>query len=257
MKWRRFFIVGLGVLYLLVLTSPLSVVKAKNLTTPDFIWPYSGIPGRDFYITQGCHADGWGKFVGGIPSTCAIDFTHYSGGEKINCGYPAMAPVSGEFTNIGNDGYGNTAGILKGVRYLVFMLHGDFVPSGHLNQGDIIGYENTHGLSSACHWHITVFDTSANQWVNPLNLQPVGSKGAITTTLDISKIQVAAPQINFELLPVSEGFRTIQLTPSVSAVESGTPPSQSSQDPQPDLLLLAILFGAIFFLTKVLRPNSK
>ncbi|MBI2430952.1 MAG: hypothetical protein HYV39_02980 [Candidatus Levybacteria bacterium] len=163
-------------------------VKAQG---EGFLWPYVGVSGRDWYPTQGCHSDGWGGAVGGIPSTCAVDFTRYSGGEKVNCGEPAMAPVSGDFTNFGADAGGSTTAVIKGQAYWVFFVHGDFVPSGYLKQGDIFGYENTHGNSSACHWHMSVFDVNQSSWVNPNTLQTVGVPAGAgqVVNLDVAKVQ--------------------------------------------------------------------
>lgn len=257
-KWPKQLSLALGVLYLLV-SLTFTNVKAKNQIAQQadegFLHPYEG---KTFYWTNGngsCHKDGWGKYVGGIPSTCAVDFTHYPSGEKINCGEPAMAPVSGEFTPLGNDGYNNPAAVLKGTRYWVFFLHGEYVPAGYLKQGDIFGYENTHGNSTACHWHMTVFDTTTNSWVNPKTLQSVGvPAGAGAATLDTAQIQADLPHMN--LLPVSDGFQPIILTPTPTAPAiTETPPSQPSQG-SPDLMPLVILLGAILLLSIWMRQST-
>lgn len=184
MKWLIKILMALGALCLLVSFTSLPVAKAKNQIAPQaqeadegFLHPYQG---QTFYWTNGaqnglCHSDGYGIFLANLAGPCSVDFTHYAGGEKVNCGAPAMAPVSGEFQNLGVDDQGNTLGVLKGSRYWILMLHGDFVPSGYLSQGNIIGYENTHGNSTACHWHMDVYDAQANQWVNPTTMQLISS----------------------------------------------------------------------------------
>lgn len=132
--------------------------------------PYQG---RHFYPTQGCHSDGWGS-VTGVANTCALDFTIYGDSRDTNCGEPAMAPISGNFTNLGEvDQQKNTGAMIDGSRYQAFFLHGDYISSGPIRQGEIFGYEADHGNSSACHWHWSMFDKQLGQWVDPRTLNGV------------------------------------------------------------------------------------
>lgn len=231
--WRIQTTLALGALCLLVSTLFYTPAKANNLIAQEadegFLHPYQG---QNFYWTNGaqngqCHTDGYGNFLANVPGPCSVDFTHYSGGEKINCGAPAMAPVSGEFSNLGLDNQGNTLGVLKGSRYWVLMLHGDFVASGYLSQGNIIGYENTHGNSTACHWHMDVFDVQANQWVNPTTMQLVSSlpSGA---GVDVS------PNVNDEMIQKikAEAPGAVTVQPGyLDGLFSITPTQQVVQDP--------------------------
>jgi hypothetical protein len=78
------------------------------------------------------------------------------------------------------------------------LLHGDFASNGTVSQGDIIGYENTHGKSSACHWHISVFDKQTWTWVNPLTLEATSVSRTpgvdrVVREIDFSKIDVEIP----------------------------------------------------------------
>jgi hypothetical protein len=181
---RKILLFVLGVFYLLILFFQVSPVNAdnKNQTEEPFIFPYSG----NYYITKGCHSDGWGEYyTKGSTVTCAIDFTKYGDSRKVGCGEPAVAPVSGEFINLGTDLQKNTLGLLKGTRYWTLWFHGDFVNSGYLNQGEVFGYEANNGYSSGCHWHMDVYDTYTNQWVDPrdvstMNLVSVLPEGART-----------------------------------------------------------------------------
>ena len=114
-------------------------------------------------ITDGCHPDGWGDFVGGYPSTCAIDLS-------AGCGASIISPISGDMVAYADDGLriGNTAAIIKGSRYTAFLLHGDYVASGPIQQGGLIGHEASHGNSFGCHTHISIFDHIEKKWVNPI-----------------------------------------------------------------------------------------
>ncbi len=166
MKTRNLLFFALGVFYLLTLFFEVQPVKAdyKNQIEETFVFPYSGT----YYITQGCHSDGWGEYyTNGGTVTCSIDFTKYGDSRKENCGEPAIAPVSGEFVNLGIDLQKNTLGLLKGSRFWTLWFHGDFVNSGYLKQGEVFGYEANNGYSSGCHWHMDVYDTYTNQWVDP------------------------------------------------------------------------------------------
>ena len=228
MKWRNFLSIGLGVLYPLVLLLSYTPVKANNqidqAAGEGFLHPYQG---QKFYHTQGCHSDGWGNYVGGIPSTCGVDFTAYADSRDTSCGAPAMAPVSGNFSYLGTDKNGSTMGVLDGTQYIVFLLHGDFVPDGYLKQGDIIGYEGDHGWSTACHWHLTVFDKVLNQWVNPNTLKSVGvpAGAGSVVTLDIAKLKV---ELKNTTVVVEDGYLDgllFSVTPTAAIPSSpATPP---------------------------------
>lgn len=228
-KWLiKIFLPALGALCLLVsLFSFPSKAKANNYIAQEagegFLHPYQG---QKFYPTQGCHPDGWGNYVGGIPSTCGVDFTAYGDSRDTSCGAPAMAPVSGTFSYLGTDKNGSTMGVLDGTQYIVFLLHGDFVPDGYLKQGDIIGYEGDHGWSSACHWHLTVFDKVLNQWVNPNTLQSVGVPAGAGTvvTLDIAKLKV---ELKNTAVVVEDGYLDgllFSVTPTAAIPSSTTAP---------------------------------
>lgn len=241
-KWQAHFLTILGVLYLLVSVSFTGNVKAKNqiaqVEEVGILFPYEG---KTYYITDYAHYDGLGGYVGGVANYAAVDFTHYSGGEKVNCGEPTMSPHSGELTFLGKDSHNVTIAVIKGTRHWSFFMHGDFVPDGYLKQGDIFGYENTHGdypdYSTACHWHWSMWDTVLNSWVNPLTLESVGVPAGAgqVVTLDIAKIKVELPTTVvvadnyleglFSSTPTSQP--TFAENPTTIAVTTPTPESNT------------------------------
>lgn len=176
------------------------------------ILPYSG----DYVVTNTCHPDGWGNYVGGYPSTCAIDIS-------AGCGEPIISPVSGDFISYADDGLqlGNTAAIIKGNQYIVFLLHGDYLNLSKVSQGDLIGYEASHGNSTGCHTHLSVFDNINKKWVNPLSL------GDVTSIVDVTQIE-DVPIPSTEVLALLSGMDFIVseqeiIAPTVGYIQTVEP----------------------------------
>ena len=90
----------------------LALVSSAQVSFADegFMFPY-----KTYKVTQTCHPDGWGTYVG-VPSTCAVDI-------RAGCGAEGVSPVSGQLYSFTDDGMkvGNTAAIIKGSRYWVFI----------------------------------------------------------------------------------------------------------------------------------------
>lgn len=82
---------------------------------------------------------------------------------KAGCGEPIYAPFAGTVTYNGLDGYSHQ-GIYEQATMLTIkndylemtLLHGDYLPQvgSQVQEGQMIGTENTHGWSTGCHSHV-------------------------------------------------------------------------------------------------------
>lgn len=128
------------------------------------IFPYD-----NYWITQGPHGMSYGHM--------AIDIA-------AGKGTVIKSPIQGVVTANYIDVYGNTTLVVENERYQVTLLHGDYSAAvgQEVHNGDPIGAESNKGYTTdmqgrLCqgrdcghHTHLNVYDKSANQNVNPLDI---------------------------------------------------------------------------------------
>jgi hypothetical protein len=253
----------LGVILLALIFLLVSPVMAQEPNEDDFVFNFGNYQSARNWA---CHPDEWGNYVGGIPSTCAQDFHN-------KCGAPLSAPFSGTLYV-----YGNSEAVLVGERWLMTLLHGDYTNPGRVLQHSTIGWQNTHGKSTGCHWHMGLFDRVNKVWVNPYTLnsvsgplvgevQPVARPPdellAILQNIDIVvsssvvEIEVEAPTPTAVTAQPTEAIPQPATQPQTIVVEVANP-----QDPTVSRFLitwgmivgLLIASGTIAFGAKTTKP---
>ena len=221
MSKSKFFLMVVLCLFLVMTATPSTVYADEGI-----ILPY---PGGTYTITDSCHPDGWGDFVGGYSSTCAIDLS-------AGCGASIISPISGDMVAYADDGLGigNTAAIIKGSRYTAFLLHGDYVASGPIQQGGLIGYEASHGNSSGCHTHISIFDHIEKKWVNPLGGEIVSNGQGVFQEVPTPPKEVldflSGIEIQIVEAPIYEENQVVQENLEVVATEEAVVFVQSQME---------------------------
>ncbi len=91
------------------------------------------------------------------------------------CGAPLYAPISGR-VETGFDDYTGPYGsrnsylLITGDGLQVMMMHGEYVTTGQVRQGDLVGFEASIGNSSECHTHLAI--RMRGELVDPISIFP-------------------------------------------------------------------------------------